>query len=773
MNSHYKSFIELGKSLAQSKELNWDFTVDGDGYAIDDVGWSLTACVGDVPPPGYYLRDLGTDSKTLNIINTERAENGLLPLKLRPLSSAWQDLIKAAVIEQLLVKRNSTRYVYASIVRPLRVMGSCVEKEPWELTLDDLQYAISTAKKVQASGKLGDLLAGLVKILLDTYHLCDAGQMYGLLDVQRVQVTSVKSRQTMSEDELRSKLEERKRFERLPSRRAFWELVRIVMTERPTSFIDELRFAATRTMIITGLRAGEVTLLPFDWKRERTFLDMKGEDAGKVGGYSSALMLRHFAEKQQEQESDSRTLRENTQPVPEMFRTLLTETLERIAHITAPLRETLKLQCESGRLLPWFNESDVIPFTTLYTHLTGNPFWLDIERDSFIKEYRESFDPQILRKLHEFQNEKYLRSVRKLDIAIYMFGNRLQKQMRTGATSMHFRNSTGNIIHDGARMSWMDTYLNVGELEDYVRKLTPSKMPDTMKMTADSGIIQPWELLFLHPKRSLSEERNDGICDVTRYFSISRPDPTLVGVGLGDHDKNPSLFMRYGATKEDRALRLESHMLRHLQNTELFRLGVADTIISKRYNRRSVAQSYEYDHRSLAEELEQISIPEEVELFLGEKASTVARMIKGGRASGPVVDAFVRIQTKEGDAAAYEYLRVEADGFHATPYGHCLNSFTVDPCPKHLECFANCRHLSATGLPENKVNLIRLEGKFKVAIETIRARTSNSIGWKNQLQHAEERLAGVQRLLVTSAGDRAFPDGVDLSISRTRDVLDE
>lgn len=773
MNQHYKSFIELGKTLAHSKGLIWEFAIDCDGYAVKDAGWNLTACVRDVPPPAYYLRDLGTDSKTLNVINAARAESGLAPLHQRPLSSAWQDFIKAAVIEQLLVKRNSTGYVYNSIARPLRVMGTCVEKEPWKLTLDDLQHAIRTAKAVQASGKLGDLLAGLVKVILDTNHLCDAGQMYGLLGVQRVQVSSVRSRQTMSEDELRSKLEERKRVERLPSRRAFWELVRIVMTEKPKSFMDELRFAATRTMIITGLRAGEATLLPFDWKRERTYLDAKGQDAGKVGGFSSALMLRHFAEKQQEGESDSRTLRESTQPVPEMFRALLTETLERAAYITAPLRETLKLQCETGRLLPCFSENEIVPFTELYTRLSGNPFWLDVERDFFVDEYRKAFDPAILRKLYEFQVEKYLGSARKLDMAIYMFGNRLQKQISAEETNLRFRTSTGNPINDGARMSWSDTYLNIGELEDHIKKMTPSKISDTLPMAVDSGAIQSWQLLFLHPKRSLSEERNDGICDVTRYFSISRPDPRLVSIGLGDHDKIPSLFERYGATKEDQELRLESHMLRHLQNTELFRLGVADTIISKRYNRRSVAQSYEYDHRSLAEELEQISIPEEVELLLGEKATTVAKMIKGGRASGPIVEAFARIQAKDGDAAAYEYLRVEADGFHATPYGHCLNSFTVDPCPKHLECFANCRHLSATALPENKFNLIRLEGKFKAAIETIRARPSASIGWKNQLQHAEERLAGVQRLLDTPAGERVFPDGVDLSVPPARDVVDE
>jgi len=772
MNNHYISFVELGKSIASAKGLDWSFAIDSEGHAADGIGWNLTSCVGDVPPPAYFLRDLGFDPKTLTFINAERAVEGLPPLSRRALSPAWQEFIKAAVAEQLLVKRNTTSHVYQNIARTLRVLGTCVEKEPWELTLDDLQRAIHIAKAVQASGKLGDVLIGLVKVVLDAYHVCDAGQMFGLLDVKRIPVKSVRSKQTMSEDELRTKLEQRKHAERLPTRRAFWELVRIVMTERPKTFVDELRFAAIRTMIITGLRAGEAALLPVDWKRERTYVDAKGQSAGVAGGFASALLLRHFAEKQQEEESDSRVLRESTQPVPEMFLQMLTETLERVAHITAPLRDTLKLQCETGRLLPWYKEHEIVPFTELYTRISGNPFWLAVEREVFLNEYRKDFDPAVLRKLHRFQTEKYAGSARKLDMSIYMFGNRLQKQMQAEETGFRFRTSTGRPIYDNARMSWIDTYLHIGELEEHIRKTTPSKISDTLPMSGDSGLIQPWELLFLHPKRSLAEERNDGLCDVTQYISVSRPDTRLICVGLGDHPTIPSLFKRYGLTEADQALRLESHMLRHLQNTELFRLGVADTIISKRYNRRSVAQSYEYDHRSLAEELEQISIPEDVELFLGEKATTVAKMIKAGKANGPIVDAFLRIQAKNGDASAYEYLRVEADGFHATPYGHCLNSFTVDPCPKHLECFANCRHLSATDLPENKVNLIRLEGKFKAAIETIQSRPSSSAGWKNQLQHAEERLMGVQRLLATRPGERPFPNGDDLSLLHVRAVLD-
>ncbi|MGF6651792.1 hypothetical protein OKW34_002354 [Paraburkholderia youngii] len=141
----------------------------------------------------------------------------------------------------------------------------------------------------------------------------------------------------------------------------------------------------------------------------------------------------------------------------------------------------------------------------------------------------------------------------------------------------------------------------------------------------------------------------------------------------------------------------------------------------------------------------------------------IPALARGGKANGPIVDTFRRIQATEGETAAYEYLRAEADGFHATPYGDCLNSFTVDPCPKHLECFADCRHLSATDLPEHRQNLIRLEGNFKLALETIRGRPSTSIGWKNQLDHVEKRLAAVQKLLATGSGEHPFPDGVDLS----------
>lgn len=773
MSQTFTAFVELGQNLVQAKGLDWEIPLDDAGSAKDGIGWNLTAAVGDVPPPNHYLRDLGSEQKALAIVNKQRAANNLPPVMRTSLSSAWQDFIKAAVADQLFFKRNTTGYVIQSILRPLRVVASCTEKEPWMLQLDDLRFAINVAKDMQASGKLADLVVGLVKVVFDQHHICDVGQIYPMLGLTRIPVRSVKSKHTMSKEELRTNLEQRKRAERLPERRAFWELVRISMTEKPNTFMDELRFAAIRTIIITGLRVGEAALLPFDWKRERAYLDARGRPAGEAGGISSSLMLRHFAEKQQEEQSDSVVLRENTQPVPEMFREILTDSLDRVARLTQPLRKTLKLQCETGRILPWYDASDVIPLGELYSQVTGNPFWLDMDRQPFIDRYREDFAFGVLEELRRLQFESYKNHGGKLDQALYMFGNRLQKQIDSGEYALRFRSANGAAIAAGRRMNWRETYLRVGELEDFIRKATPSKTPDLAPLPLATGAVQPWEFLFLHPKRSLAEERNDGLCDVTRYISVNRPDPTFVALSLGGAKHLSSIFERYGQTDEDRALTIEAHSLRHLQNTELFRLGVADTIISKRFNRRSVAQSYEYDHRSLAEELDQIEMDDDLEIMLGEKATTVAKMITAGKANGPIVDSFRRIQRSEGDTAAYEFLRTEADGFHATPYGHCLNSFTVDPCPKHLECFSGCRHLSATDLPENRRNLIRLEGKLKGAIEIIRARPSNSVGWHNQLQHAEQRLDGVQTLLATPVGQPAFPNGVDLSKPASPGILDD
>ncbi|PSD09814.1 hypothetical protein C7E19_23185, partial [Stenotrophomonas maltophilia] len=235
--------------------------------------------------------------------------------------------------------------------------------------------SVRTGNAIQASGKLGDLIAGLTKVVFDANHLVDAGPLYPALAAARLQPrSSRRSKFLNSAAEIRHNLEDRKRAERLPERRAFWELVRIVMTEQPMTFMDELRFAANRITILTGFRVGETALLPAEWKAYRHYYDSKQKPAGELGGYSQSLMIRHFAEKQQGKNADSKVLIDKTHYVPQMFEEIVSETLTRAAAITSPLRSTLRKQTETGRILPDYSLNELVPATQLYTRLTGNAF---------------------------------------------------------------------------------------------------------------------------------------------------------------------------------------------------------------------------------------------------------------------------------------------------------------------------------------------------------------------------------------------------------------
>lgn len=771
MNEHYIAFIDLGRRIASERGVNWNVRLQADGTAVPEDAWNITKLVGGSPPPVHWIRDFGLDSKALLALNKRQMQQNRPALKKVPLSPAWLDLLKAVIVEQLFFRKNSTVHA-CSLSRSLRVLATAAAgREPWELRVDDISHAFDLAKEIQASGNLADMILGLVKTLIDAYHIADIGPIYPALSLKRKGIRNQRARHTKTMEELRSDLEERKHVEKLPERRAFWELVRIVFTEQPRSILDLLRFAQVKVMLLCGLRAGEACLLPADWKRVREYYDPSGRAAGELGGHSTAMMLRHFAEKQQSQNSDSIALFETAQYVPAIFEEILAETLNEVARLTQPLRETLRRQVEENRILPWFRRDQLVSAIELYPYLTGNPVLLalsDQEQDQWQARYRTRYDCKIFDEMHEQQLRKIHSDSAKLNFALYVFYNRLKGKIT-------FRRRDGSEWQD-ARMRWNEVFLRIDEMEDYL-SLIPSKVSDHSPFRlSPSGEIKAWELMFLMPKRALAEGRNGGLCDLTRHYSVGRFSPEMVQLALSSRESNcnPTLFESYGNTDEDRILTLIPHALRHLQNTELFRLGVADTIITKRFNRRSVAQSYEYDHRSLAEELEEIELPVEIEASLGSKAATVARMIKAGKARGPIVDSFKNIQRTQGDDAAFEFLKVEADGFHSTPYGHCINSFTVDPCPKHLECFAGCRHLTATDMPKYRRHLVQLEGRFKDAVEAIQSRSANTIGRDNQLAHAKTRLEAVRQILVTPEGMPVFPEGADLSQSdiKPRSVLD-
>lgn len=232
-----------------------------------------------------------------------------------------------------------------------------------------------------------------------------------------------------------------------------------------------------------------------------------------------------------------------------------------------------------------------------------------------------------------------------------------------------------------------------------------------------------------------------------------------------DNRKN-TIFTRYGTGPDLEKLKIHPHSLRHLMNTEFFRLNIPDTVITHHFGRTTVVQSHVYDHRSLGEKLSFIELPKSAQAIIapGSVQETVAKMVLSGFAGlSHVSESFKRIQQEYGDDAAFTYLAATSDGFHVTPYGFCTTSFAVNPCVRHLKCFHRCKRYVPSGLPEHRITLEELRGKLSAMREKAAAKPANSIGRKNQIAHADELIAGVDAALSAQPGAVVFPNGTDYS----------
>lgn len=759
-NENFIFLIQRAQNIASTASINWNIQLDASGVAVKGQEWHLRKLTKD----GGTGKELLRTFSQLEEAQEQLVVKGLLDANAvgkRPVSEAWQDLIKAHTLDHLIVKKKSITFAQSAALA-WRFLATVAQVEPWLVTSDDVRLACEISDLCENTTSRSINIMALMRNFVDVLHLFNACPISPL--VNRSPISGVRrAKFAKAEKDLSKTLAERKSHEKLPERRAFWQLMSIVFTDYPASFIDCLRFAMVKLLTLTGLRIGEVVQIPLDWRRTRNYVDERGKPAGESGGISEALLIRHFAKKQREP-----YLYEETQFVPDAYRKDVEEIFDEVVKLTAPLRATLRAQYETGRTFPQYKSDQLVDALEMYVHLTGNPVWVTEPFPQAVQEsldrYRKTFNPVELSRLSEYQKHSTY-----LAPAVSRFYSKEQRDK-----GLVLRDADG---HPTKGKGVRGKFLLVSDVETFVSEHVPTKRSDLAPQPLNSGgELAPWEMLFLMPKRAVGEGRGQTVLDPSKTFSVGIADQHLLQAAIGDIEgEKYTLFSTYGLTKEERTLTLKSYTLRHLQTTELFRLGVADTLISKRYNRRSVAQSYVYDHRSLAEELDAIELPDEWVQVLGEsKAATVAKMILVGRANGPIVRQFKRIQKEEGDDAALRFLSAEADGFHATPYGTCLNSFTVDPCPKHLECLNDCRHLSATNLTEHHENAVTLHGRLKIALEHARAKPDGTIGKLNQINHALKRLEGVEKLLATAPGELVFPGGIDRSApTGNRSVLDD
>ena len=774
MNDFFCAFVSTGLRLANEHGLVWDLTCGADGRIDRTQRWNLTTLAGMVPPPVKWLPHLSYDENVIPPLNEILIARGLRPVSGGAMPRSWCDLLKAAVLTEILVKRNKPAFALEGVGRHIRILAACArDVEPWDLTGEHVQLAYNAALHVGESGKLASNFEMVMKVLFDSQHLADRSPLarfctpYASATAIAAQgvVEKLKKygRNYKDTGEMRKALHQRKSASKLPDEKAFWELTRIVFTEQPLTFADAIRFSMIKLGIVTGFRVGENAIVPLDWRRSRDYVDANGRSAGENGGISRSLMIRYFAEKQDNDvDQNGIILYENTQHVPPMFEGLVEEILADAERLTRPMREILIQQTQTGRLMPDLNPDALVPYAELFTRLSGNIRIVEepLPPDLVMK-YRERHDAAVLEEIRSFQHARLVEGAPSSKGArLYWVDHVPDDLVPYDSDGVAISNRVGKRKR---QLRWSRIRFRVSEVEDLFRRKISTKLSDTAPFNLAGGrTLYPHELLFLMPIRALGEGRGDSITDVNRYVAVGRVQVGDLGNQLGASENN--IFSRYGKTDEDRSFKVEPHALRHLQNAELFRVGLADTIITKRFGRRSVAQSHVYDHRSLAEDLASIELPDDAMTMMGPKAQEVLKLITSGRVFGPVVDEFLQIQRELGDDAAFLYLDAEADGFHVTPYGFCLNSFMVDPCPKHLECFNGCRHLALSPLPEDRVTLERLRDRFIVAIANIEARPPRGAGRKNQLKHAQVRLANIEIALATAPGARPFPDGPDLSV---------
>ena len=750
MNKAFRNYVSSSRAIAERSGLRWSLPVNRDGSIDPEFAWNITQTCKAATLPTWRLNDLGSDAETLAVINERRAAVGDPAVSRSSLSLHWQDLVKAAVVQQVLVARNTPQHVVTQVARPLRVLATCMAitsvAEPWEIGAEDIRLATQIAADVQKSGKLAQVVGGLVRKLLDARHLCDRSPLWE--QAARLGAANSKPRGR----KMLNTLQERAHEEKLPEAEALWELVDIVFTREPETFTDEIRFAQLRTQLLCGMRIGEVCALPADWKRNKEYVTLEGRPAGDVGGISRSLMLRHFAEKQQGADDNSVELVEAFQHVPAEFEDIVDDTLTRSFEITQPLRQRLRRQIETGRPFPEFDPDELVPLTDMYTRLTGILLIRDEQPpEELLVAYQRSRDPKLLAQVGAHQRE----SPSPFTASFQTFWWKWRQQQDAAP----IRDAQGVVQANGRKRAG-PLFLRTRDVEEHVLRLMPTKLSDTTPSPlSGGGQLQASKLLFLMPKRALIEGRNGGICDITRYFAVGRVDPNDLTLMLSGNSQG--IFARYGQTEAARALSLESHSLRHMQNTVLFQTGISDAAITKRFNRKSVAQSYEYDQRTLAQQMEAIDLPPAAK-GLPDRAKTVARMIIAGKAKGAITDEFKRVQRERGDEQAFDFLAAEADGFHATPYGQCVNGFTQEPCPKHLQCTSGCNHFVNSGLDRNVANIRKLLEKTERALVEIRKRMGGA-GWESQLRHAETHARNLRLVLETAEGEKPFPDGEDLS----------
>ena len=735
------------RKVAEDAGLACNQRLSSTGAVAGPELWNLTEIAGS-PGETIYLSHLGTDKKTLAEMNRRRAQRGEPSMEVSALPRGWQDLLRMLVVKHLVAEKKTPGHAAWNVAHPARCLATCCfPKEPWETTAEDVHRGLDIVQAVSACVARN---TEAVARWMSAERLTHAHPLVG---PRKIGLPNFNPR---SAKDIRSNLKARTRLSRLPGEKEFWELVRIALDEKPSSLFDELRLRACLVQVLMGLRVGEVATLPAHALHARDLTPTNGARPSGVGGRDRILYLRHFSEKQAGADARGTVWAEKSTSVITLFEEIIEQTVNDVLARTAPLRERLKAQNETGRIFPELDPDRPLDLAETYPRVTGNPVVCrgDLETEALLASYRETGDIERLRDIERRQTELYTTGA-PLHPTVETFAKRLRQD------GVPWRDaSTAELAKPRQRFVRGQMVVRVSDLEDFLREKRPAKLSDQTAFLPSGGRAQQThELLFLHPKRALSEGRNGGVCDITRYPFVGHFQPADIQSALQDRDNG--LFAKYGKDDEALAFELNSHSIRHLHNNELFSAGVSDTVITHRFGRKTVAQSHEYDNRTLAQHLTDIEVPADALDMLEGPALDTFRLIETRQADGELESRFKAQQSSDGDDFALAFLAEAVDQVQLTPYGVCTASFVSEACPKHLTCLNGCSHLVRTSDAKTVAHNRKLLARFETLLAQCPPPETESAAqktWREKLETDVERL---RRLIAVQPGQPVFPEGDD------------
>lgn len=339
----FKSLVASYQQVARDAGLVWQQRLSDTGAIERTERWNLSD-IAAVPGTKIHLSSLEADAKTLSEINRRREARGDKAVDATALPRGWQDLVRALVVKHLVAEKKSPGNAANNIARPARCLATCcLPKEPWEIVAEDVRNAVDIIAAVsQKTAENAEAVARWMSAERLTY----AHPLVGPRKKGRAA-----PRPTRSSD-VRRNLDERKRLNRLPEERAFWELVRIALDEHPTSFYNDMRLHACLIQVLMGLRVGEVATLPADTLSSRDLVGASVARPSAVGGRDRILSLRHFSEKQAGADARGIVWAERSTSVITLFESIIEQTVNQVLAQTAPPTDRIATgqRSVSGRL---------------------------------------------------------------------------------------------------------------------------------------------------------------------------------------------------------------------------------------------------------------------------------------------------------------------------------------------------------------------------------------------------------------------------------------